>query len=183
VAKEKSIPEAQLKKIRNEYLTAEKKVSVRKLAEKFGVNQNALERAATEGRWKELRRKTCGKTAEKLPEKLAEKVSSKVADELGEEIAGRILAHKTILKDALDRLKTKADGTMTIGTLAGPIDIPFLNSPKDIKAWVDAVAKVVDAEREVLGLNRREGGKRPDDEDFDGALWDGADDAMADDRP
>lgn len=142
---------ADWEKIKTEYITGN--ISQRKLAGKYGVSVNVLERRAQNEKWTAEREKYRRKTAEKAVQKISEKQAEKIKDQL---MTAAMMA--TTIDDAVNDpeqfkryIVTEGLGegfTKTEEKIFDRIDFRAL---KDAAAALQTVVKI---QKEILAMDR-----------------------------
>lgn len=134
-------------RIKAEYLKGG--VTYRQLAEKYGVPNDTLEKRAKRESWSEGRRKTGGKLAAELPGRVA----AVVLDE-AEAWTRRSLEIAATLREEFFRQRTGTQLKIAGGP-GGPerLALPYLNEPKDGRAFIAALAEIDKMARLALRLD------------------------------
>ncbi len=136
-------------RIRAEYLKGG--VSYRQLAERYKVNLSTLEKRARREAWADDLRQTCGEVAAELPSRVA----AVVLDE-AEAWTRRSLEIAATLREEFFRQRTGTQIKIAGGP-GGPerLSLPYLNEPKDGRAFIAALAEIDKMARLALRLDEK----------------------------
>lgn len=136
-------------RIRAEYLKGG--VSYRQLADRYKVNLSTLEKRAKREAWADDLRQTCGEVAAELPARVA----AVVLDE-AEAWTRRTLEMAATLREEFFRQRTGTQIKIAGGP-GGPerLSLPYLNEPKDGRAFIAALADIDKMARLALRLDEK----------------------------
>jgi hypothetical protein len=141
--------------IKTAYLKGGRDNSIAKLASRFGISADALAKRASREKWKDQRQETVREVSRKLPGKIADIIVNEAAEWTRESLRMATVARKLIA----DKLGA-SQAIVGFGP-EGPssIEVAFLNAPRDVKDWINALAAADKMGRLALGL--KDGGAVP----------------------
>jgi crotonobetainyl-CoA:carnitine CoA-transferase CaiB-like acyl-CoA transferase len=136
------------------------RLTLREIAAKRRVSESALERLSAKKKWPRLREEFEAETRERTEKR----VSGALAEAIATEAAQIVIEQRRQLNIASKLLdyygevdeNGKPIRQQVIVTMDGPITVPMLGDARSLKAWIDALAKKIDTERTVWGMDNSE---------------------------